>query len=118
MISTENWDVLNDFRQAIEEEYIKNVLGRPERLPAYEETVNTLCESLDRYGIDRSNPEQVYYLLAGIVSSISFIHQYFNMVCNDPHMMSHLSETGVFLGYLVRQLCFDAEAPALTGAVS
>lgn len=113
MITTDQWEVLNSFREAIEMEYQKNVLGKPERLPAYEDTVRTLCESLERYGIDRQDPEQVFYLLAGIVSSLSFIHQYFGMVCSDAHMMSHLAETGVFLGYLVRELCFEANAPVV-----
>lgn len=113
MISPEQWAVLNNFRTSIEAEYVKQVLGKPERLPAYEETINTLRESLDRYGIDKSNPDEVYFLLAGIVSALSFISTYFNMVCNDGHMMAHLSETGVFLGYLVRELCYDADAPLL-----
>lgn len=111
MISAEQWAVLDSFRAAVDLEYNKNVLGKPERLPAYQETVQTLIESLERYGINRQDPDQVYYFLAGVVSSISFISQYFHMVCNDPHMMGHLSETSIFLGYLVRELCFEAEAP-------
>lgn len=117
MITTEQWDALHNFRGAIELEYNKNVISKPERLPAYQETVQTLIESLERYGINRNDPEDVYYYLAGVVSSISFISQYFQMVCSDQHMMGHLSETAVFLGYLVRELCFDVEAPAL-GVVS
>lgn len=113
MVSPEQWQVLSAFREAIEFEYTKNVLSRPERLQSYQETVQTLVDSLSKYGLDTSNAEQVYFLLAGITSSISFINQYFNMVCNDPHMMAHLSETGVFLGYLVRELCFVAEAPGI-----
>lgn len=113
MISTEQWAVLDNFRQAVELEYSKNVLARPERLAAYQETVETLVESLERYGLDRHDADQVYYFLAGAVSSLSFISQYFHMVCNDPHMMSHLSETGIFLGYLVRELCFEVEAPVV-----
>lgn len=113
MISAEQWAAIQAFRGAVELEYNKNVLGKPERLPAYKETVETLIQSLERYGIDRHNPEAVYFFISGIVSSVSFISQYFNMVCNDPHMMGHLSETSVFLGYLVRELCFDAEAPVL-----
>ena len=111
-VTNEQWNTLDAFRQAIEAEYTKSVLGKPERLPAYNETVQTLVDSLERYGLDKSNPEQIYFLLAGIVSSLSFIQQYFNMVCNDQHMMAHLAETGVFLGYLVRELCYLAEAPA------
>lgn len=114
MITADQWKVMDGFRGAVEAEYCKNVLGRPERLPAYEETVQTLIESLERYGVNKNDPEQVYYLLAGIVSSISFITQYFHMVCNDQHMMSHLSETGIFLGYLVRELCYAVEAPVVS----
>lgn len=117
MITAEQWKVLDGFRGAIEMEYVKSVMGKPERLPAYEETISTLMESLDRYGIDKNDPEQVFYFLAGVLSSISFISTYFSMVCNDGHMMAHLSETGIFLGYLVRELCFAVEAPVI-GAVA
>ena len=113
MVTQEQWSVLDNFRAAVEREYITNVLGKPERLPAYEETSATLRESLDRYGIDRNDPEQVYPLLAGIVSTISFISAYFNTVCNDRHMMAHLAESGIFLGYLVRELCYEVEAPGV-----
>lgn len=113
MVSELQWDQLTAFRTAVEQEYIKNVLGKPERLPAYEETIHTLRDSLERYGIDREDAEQVYYFVAGTVSAISFISQYFTMVCSDAHMMAHLAESGIFLGYLVRELCFDAEAPVI-----
>src|ERR1700752_3491522 len=116
MITAEQWAVLDNFRQAVELEYSKHVLSKPERLAAYKETVGKLVGSLDRYGIDREDVDQVYCFLAGAVSSISFISQYFNMVCNDPHMMAHLSETGIFLGYLVRELCFAANAPTIGAA--
>lgn len=113
MVSQEQWAVLDTFRETIEREYVDNVLGKPERLPAYEETITTLRESLERYGINRADPEQVYPLLAGMISALSFISAYFNTVCNDRHMMSHLAESGIFLGYLIRELCYESEAPSI-----
>lgn len=116
MISTEQWDNFNDFRKSIEAEYLKNVQGKPERLPAYDETIGVLKEATERYGIDKNDPEQVYYFVSGVVSTISFISQYFNVVCNDPHMMGHLSEAAIFMGYLCRELCYVEGAPSILGA--
>jgi hypothetical protein len=111
MVTAEQWEALADFRKSIEAEYQKNVQGKPERLPAYDETIGVLKEATSRYGIDTEDPEQVYVLSAGIVSTISFISQYFNVVCHDMHMMGHLSEAAIFMGYLVRELCFVDGAP-------
>lgn len=115
MITAEQWETLADFRKTIEAEYLKSVQGKPERLPAYDETINVLKEAIDRYGIDKDDPEQVFVFVSGVVSSISFVSQYFNVVCNDMHMMGHLSEAAIFLGYLCRELCFVEGAPAVVG---
>lgn len=114
MISAEQWQVLAPFRTGIEAEYTRSVLGKPERLPAYADTLTVLQDALDNYSLDRRDAEQVYALVAGIVSTINFINQYFNVVCNDPHMMSHLGEAVVFMGYLVRELCYGVDAPLVT----
>lgn len=111
MVTAEQWQVLDSFRATVEAEYTKNVATKPERLISYDDTVGVLKDSLEKYGIESTDPEQVFYFLAGMASSISFIHQYFNVVCHDPHMMAHLGEAATFLGYLSRELCFDAEAP-------
>lgn len=114
MITPEQWTQLDEFRKGIEAEYVRSVNGKPERLPAYDETLGVLKEALDRYGVDQENMEQVYFLCAGIVSSLAFVNQYFQVVCSDPHMMAHLSEAAIFMGYLVRELCFGVEAPVVT----
>lgn len=113
MISAEQWELFRPFREGIEAEYTRSVTNKPERLPAYEETIGVLKEAIERYGIDRDNPEEVYYTVAGLISSISFVSQYFSVVCNDQHMMGHLHEASVFLGYLARELLYVEGAPAL-----
>ncbi len=109
-----NWEVLEGFRNTVESEYIKNVLGKPERLPAYEETIQVLREALNNYDMDLDNPEIVYAVSSGVVSTLSFISQYFKTVCPDPHPLGHLSEAAVFVGYLVRDLCFCSGVPVAT----
>ncbi len=111
MISTDQWNTLESFRQGIEEEYNRNVLGKPERFHAYEETLGVLKASLDRYALDQTDSEQTFYFLAGVVSTLSFVGQYFRTVCHDPHMMAHLGEAAIFMGYLVRELAFECDAP-------
>jgi hypothetical protein len=108
-ITQEQWDLFASFREGVEAEYTRSVLTKPERLTSYAETTGILQEAISQYGIDRDNPEQVYYTIVGIVSTISFLAQYLNTVCNDPHMMGHISESAVFMGYLVRELCFGVE---------
>lgn len=114
MITAEQWEQLEPFRKGIELEYNRSVVGKPERLPAYDDTIRVLRESLERYGIDQDDPEQVYYSVVGMVAALSFVSQYFNVVCNDPHMMGHLSEASIFLGYLCRELCYVPGAPVVT----
>lgn len=113
MVTVDQWAVLNDFRTTVEDEYNRNVVSKPERLISYDDTIGVLKESLEKYGLDTTDPNDVYYLLAGLASSISFIHQYFQVVCHDPHMMAHLAEASTFLGYLARELCYDVDAPAV-----
>lgn len=114
MITAEQWQLLQPFREGVEAEYTRSVVGKPERLPAYEETIGVLKEAIEKYGVNKDDPEQVYYTVAGMVSALSFISQYFAVVCSDQHMMGHLSEAGVFLGYLARELCYVEGAPAVT----
>lgn len=111
MITAEQWATLESFRAGIEQEYNRNVLGKPERFHAYEETLGVLKESLDRYALDKTAPDQVFYYLAGVVSTLSFINQFFVVVCHDSHMMAHLGEAAIFMGYLCRELAFECEAP-------
>lgn len=114
MITVEQWANFNAFRTLVESEYTRSVLGKPERIPAYDETIGVLKDAIDLYAIDRTDPEQVYCTVAGLISALSFISQYFHTVCSDQHMMGHLSEAGTFLGYLVRELCYVEGAPAVT----
>lgn len=109
-----NWELLESFRGSVEAEFVKNVLGKPERLPAYQETIGVLKDALGQYEMNLENPEVVYAVSAGIVSSLSFISNYFQTVCPDPHPLGHLSESAVFLGYLIRDLCFAQGVPMVT----
>ena len=115
-ISSEQWATLESFRQGIEKEYTRSVVEKPERFQAYEDTLGVLKEAVDRYGIQRDDTIQVYSYMAGILSALSFVSQYCAVVCPDPHMMGHISEASIFMGYLIRELCFEIEAPYV-GAV-
>lgn len=108
-----NWEMVEPFRSSVENEFIKNVLGKPERLPAYQETIAVLRDALDKYEMDLTDPASVYAVTAGIVSALSFVSNYFQTVCPDPHPLGHLSEAAVFMGYLVRDLCFAEGVPVV-----
>jgi hypothetical protein len=112
MITLEQWKALEPIRTIIEEEYVRTILSQPERLQAYRESVEMLKKPLlNDFGLDLSDIDTVFAFAAGLSSALSFTHQYCSMVCPDKHALSHLSEAAVYLGYLVRELCFIESVP-------
>lgn len=106
-----NWSNLDAYRSAIETEFYKSIVNKPERIPAYEETMRAMREKMYAAGLDPADPRDAYAVSMTIKLVSDFLAGFFQQLCGDPHIMSHLRDGAVCLGYHVRDLSFTAGAP-------
>src|SRR5438093_376292 len=106
-----NWSNLDSFRAAIEQEFYKSIVNKPERIPAYEETMREMREKMYKVGLDPADPRDAYVTAMTIKMVADFLSGFFNTLCGDQHIMSHLRDGVVCLGYHVRDLAFACDAP-------
>lgn len=110
-METQDWSNLDSFRAAIEAEFYKSIVNKPERIPAYEETMREMREKMYKMGLDPADPRDAYAVSMTIKMVADFLSGFFNRLCGDPHVMGHLRDGVVCLGYHVRDIAFSCEAP-------
>lgn len=106
-----NWSKLDAFRTVIEREFVKQVMSKPERIPAYEETMREMREKLYECGLDPADQEQMYIVAVTILNTCNFMSGMFAKMCGDPHILEHTRDAVVCLGYHVRDIAFASEFP-------
>lgn len=63
-------------------------------------------------GLDPADPRDAYTVAVTIKTMADFLSGYFHRMCGDPHVMTHLRDGVICLGYHVRDISFSCDAPS------